>query len=714
MTGMNPTGSRGNAPSRNSSRRYRWVPSSETATVAGREIGGMVFVGTPPDVIRLASKAKCAAVIDPALPVGQIKTGKNSERFPYKPGYSDISADCRATYLEWLATGRSDASFDTGCTLLYYYGLERRFFLGNSSAAEKREILKEARRLHDLYSGNTQIQCVIGGLIELGTFSLVDQGRIEPSFICNGWTLPLSLQVALGARVRDGEHLSADWLFSWYHCHPTNRLSNAADRSRDEFRALFKLRFDERFPVGLKVGNPGKLLQFHYMASSCEFSAYFHPRSGGKPVADVAKLDEPLKIAQRIADGVTKELDKYYRFVQDESRDPSSLEALSLLRKELWSLLASKELEQLRTWVRGIAAEGGFVPVAEIVARLTGRTDGKLETQQLTLAADALAQVGYGFAPDPQSALRYPNIEESVVLFELGEAGASLDEVSDAYRMAFLVAASGAFVAHADGIVTESERKALLENMNDAENLNEQLRRRLTANLDWMLSTAPDFALLRKKLRRIGPDAVRAIRNAMVSVARSDGTVNPQEVAAFETIYKVLRLDPAEVYSDLHAGNIQGGLVRMRSAEPSASGEAIPAETPTDGIQLDSERIAAIHSDTDQVFSVLGDIFDEKADGSGGRRAQDMLLPGLDAKHAAFANEIINSDHWTEDGFQELCARHSLMASGAVEDINEWAFETYGDALLDEHGGYEVNAEIADALKMAFEGESSGVRTGTA
>ena len=710
---MDTTGSRGNAPSQNSPRLYRWVPSSGNATVAGREIGGMVYVGIPPDVIRVASSAKCAAVIDPTLPVGQFSTDKKSELFPYKPGYSEISADCRATYLEWLATGRSDPSFDSGCGLLYYYGLERRFFLGNSSGAEKREILEEALRLHDVYSSDSEIQCVIGGLIKFGIFSLFDAGTIKPDFSCDGWVFPLSLSVALGTLVRDGESLSADWMFSWYHCHPVNRLSGDADRTRAEFRALFKLRFDKWFPDGLKIDKPDKLLQFHYMAKSGEFSAYIFPRSGGKPVVDVENLDEPLKIAKRIAGEVTKELDKYYRFVKDKSRGLGSLQVLSLLRKELWPLLASKELEQLGSWARRVAAEGGFVPVAEVVARLTGRNDGQLEMQQLTLAADALARVGFGFAPDPRSAFRYPNIEESVVLFELGETDAPLCEVSDTYRMAFLAAASGALVAHADGIVTESERESLVKNVNDSQNLNGQMRRRLIANIDWMLSNAPDFALLRKKLRGIKANTVQAVRNVMVSVAHSNGAVNPQEVAVFEKIYKVLRLDPADAYSDLHAGSIQGGLFQICAAEPSALGETIRAESPAGGVQLDSERIATIHSDTDQVFSVLGEIFDKKADGLESGRTQHMLISGLDAQYAAFANELVNLEHWTGDGFQELCARHSLMPSGAIEDINEWAFETYGDTLLEEHDGYEVNADIAGALKRVFKRESGDVSNET-
>jgi hypothetical protein len=44
-------------------------------------------------------------------------------------------------------------------------------------------------------------------------------------------------------------------------------------------------------------------------------------------------------------------------------------------------------------------------------------------------------------------------------------------------------------------------------------------------------------------------------------------------------------------------------------------------------------------------------------------------------------------------------------ASGALEAINEWSFATYDEALLDEHDGYDVTDDIAQALKTQFEKE---------
>ena len=106
-----------------------WVPSNETASVAGRNIGGMVYVGTPPLLNTYGYHDKCRAYIDPSLSVARSGTDKAGDGMPYWPGYSDISPRCRATYLEWLASGRSDAPYNPGYMFLYFYGLEPRFFV---------------------------------------------------------------------------------------------------------------------------------------------------------------------------------------------------------------------------------------------------------------------------------------------------------------------------------------------------------------------------------------------------------------------------------------------------------------------------------------------------------------------------------------------------------------------------------------------------------
>ena len=56
-----------------------WVPSYETASVAGRNIGGMVYVGTAPLLNTYGYRDKCRAYIDPSLSVARSGADKAGE-----------------------------------------------------------------------------------------------------------------------------------------------------------------------------------------------------------------------------------------------------------------------------------------------------------------------------------------------------------------------------------------------------------------------------------------------------------------------------------------------------------------------------------------------------------------------------------------------------------------------------------------------------------
>ena len=68
-----------------------------------------------------------------------------------------------------------------------------------------------------------------------------------------------------------------------------------------------------------------------------------------------------------------------------------------------------------------------------------------------------------------------------------------------------------------------------------------------------------------------------ALRATLVAAAHADGIIRSEEVAGMETLYKALGLDPALVYSDIHAGDVPGGPVPVKPATAGTPGEAIPA-----------------------------------------------------------------------------------------------------------------------------------------
>ena len=673
----------------------RWVEPESTATVAGRKLGGMIYLGSED-----RWKREGGVAIDPSLPVAENGTDFSGDGMPYWPSYRDINPQARATYLDWLAGGRSDKRIGPGYVFLYFYGLERRFFVDAPADEERRLLVAETRRLLDIYGENHSVQRYLRTFLDAAQIVLVPLGEAEPGFEKSGYELPLGLRVAIGRMAKERSPMSADWLLGWYIAHPETWLRTPATRAFPEFRALFKLLFDKRFPEGLKIRTPRRRLHARYVSASGTFEVDLDRFLGDVP--DISGTSKPLAIAKEFVEEATDALGKYSRFLGRNPEGRNSIEAHALLPECLWPLFPCAEMEDLRRWAEGIIESGGFSPVEQVIERLEGMRPEKIGKRQLTGAADALARLSIGMAPDPRFALRSPKLGEPVVLFRLPVGITALEEVSEKYRSILVAIAMGSFIAHADGTIAENERRAL-EDRIDAAELPEPERARLLANLQWMLAIPPDLSLFRRRLKDAPESTRHELGQVALAMASADGVIDPGEIKAIERLYKAIGLTTDGVYSDLHALAARSEPVTVREAGGQARDFAIPPPPERDGkVVLDPERVASLMADTERVSSVLGDIFRDneiEEDPEETQNGMESAFLGLDARHAAFLSELLMRPHWDETEFSALAGQFRLMQAGALETLNEWAFDRFGDALIEEYEGFELNPDVVAALE---------------
>jgi TerB-like protein len=57
---------------------------------------------------------------------------------------------------------------------------------------------------------------------------------------------------------------------------------------------------------------------------------------------------------------------------------------------------------------------------------------------------------------------------------------------------------------------------------------------------------------------------------------------------------------------------------------------------------------------------------------------------GLDVAHTTLAEKLLSRSDWQRAEFEMLATKAGLMPDGAMETINEWAYERLGDALIED------------------------------
>ena len=133
--------------------------------------------------------------------------------------------------------------------------------------------------------------------------------------------------------------------------------------------------------------------------------------------------------------------------------------------------------------------------------------------------------------------------------------------------------------------------------------------------------------------------------------------------------------------------------------------------TPPGAMQLDAARIAQIQAETDEVARLLAHVFEEEAashpapvvtEEEPEEAPQEVAEAepgrlGLDPDHSAFLRQILLRPTWSRAELGDLSADLGLMLDGALERINEAAFENFNEALLEGDDPVEVRQDLMEA-----------------
>ncbi|RQO54471.1 hypothetical protein DBR47_22420 [Paucibacter sp. KBW04] len=680
-----------------------WIPHGSAVEVAGVLIqGGLVYVGT---VLKTPSGANDPCLIDPTKSVAS--HGDYMDRhMGYWPSYSEIPSVARRAYLNWLAGGRSDPNADIGYVFLFFYGLERRAVIdANADASAMSDwpvIADELRRLLAVYGDKSgSFRSYAGEL--LNWVSLNKDGKLYEKPVPNlikTFELPLYLKLALGQAALDGAPVPTALALAWVRFDPNYYPRTPATRCVDQFNAMFEIEYRKRFGNGIALPKNRTKLKFVYRPASSGFHGFNEIKLVFGDTPDVSVLTKPIKELRALADLVTDQLDAFSRFVGRNPEGRDTLEGMLFLPNYLWPGLARETLDRYREEVRCAPVSLGY---QELLTALGAKS--VLNKERTQALARAFAAAGIGIEPDVLGNSRPPKPEERVVLFEL-LAIEELSRATPAYQSALLTLQLASSVASADGDFGESELEHLKSQVKTWVHLSPSHQHRLAAHLQLLAAAPMSLTSLKKRLETLDVSAKESIASFMAILAQADGTVSPQEVKTLEKVYKILGLDPKKVFSDLHAVTAGEGVDKT----------SVSVGGLKEGFKLDAARIASLQQDTAKVSALLAGIFTEDSaeQAVGLSRSVELesdlevepsdeaapaLLFGLDEAHASLARLLLTRPHWTREELQDVAADLDLMLDGAIECINEAAFDKHDIPFTEGDDPIEVSNEIREKIE---------------
>ena len=671
----------------------RWVPPGESIEVAGVNLpGGMFYVG--------GSLKALNGGTEPSLISGQQIVAREgnycTSQMGYWPSYAGASPQARRAYLNWLSDGRSNPDCDIGYVFLFFYGLERRVTVDSRSDPAARNdwpaIIVELRRLLAIYGEKSgSFNRYAGELlswIELDGKSSQLYKQPVPDFP-RTYELPPYLRLALGQAAVDRAPLPAHLALAWIRLSPECYLRTAATRCPNEFERLFTQRYHEALGPGLVLPKNRTKLKFVYQAASASLRAANITMAFGD-VPDVTALTAPIRKLMEIASQCADELGSYSRLVGKDPGAAGALEGLLLLPVTLWPDTTQAKLRALTAQMR----EGRLsLPLKELLDVLGGANQ-VVNRDRVRGLARALEGAEIGMEPNVLGGARAPGEQDAVVLFAQPLMDSDVGSRAE-YQTAALTLQLASAVAQADGVFHDREVAHLRAEIEGWAHLTLAERRRLHAHLQWLTTSPMNLAVLKKKLEPLPTTAREMLAAFMAMLAQADGVVSPDEVKFLEKVYKALGVEPKRVFSDIHAAGSGGASVSTVQAEKQ-------------GFRLDAERIAALQEDTVRVSALLSKIFAEEDDSTPAPAApapeseleNEANAPlGLDEDHSALLRLLLSRPEWTRAELEDAAADLDLMLDGAMEQVNEAAFEAFDEPLFEGENPISVNTKLLEKIE---------------
>lgn len=676
-------------PSPNQVSDGKWIPKGQTVEVGRFSIaGGMIYVGTK---LSTYYGQQDPALIDPRKSIA--KAGNFTEDLPgYWPSYSDISNQARHAYLQWLSEGRTHPEAGIGYVFLFFFGLERRALIdlkgSLNSSDEIKEIIDECRRLLSIYGEKSHsFSGYCGRFLEHLELSNVPERSYDSPVPDLGPCSELSyyLRIAIGQAMLDKSPIPAHVALAWTEQDPAMMRRTAVTRCKTEFRRLFEIKYKQQFDGGMRLTPNLTKLKLVYRPASAGFRGGPEIILDFGDIPDVTALTKPIKLLQIVVDACTEELDAYSRFVGRNPGQELALEGLLLLPVDMWPQPAQDSLDQLI-----VRASQGMALMSMQELADTFSAIGELSKERIRGLALALYSKKIGLEPDILEGSKTPKAENKIALFKI-DSIVDDKRAAPAYQIAAVTLELAAAVAHADGEFSASELGFLNTHIESWVHLTPTLQRRLKCRARLLMVEPVSLSALKKKVESLDSSAREMIAGFAASLVQADTKAAPTEIKLLEKIYKLLGVEQNKAYSAVH----------QNATSPSLAGQAKPAG----GFVLDKEKIAALQQDSESLSSLLGNIFKEEAEITTPiaiveENLTNNAILGLDDAHSAFARMLLSRISWSRHELGNIAQDLEVMLDGALEKLNEAAFDTYDFPFTDGDDPIEISPEIIEKLAI--------------
>lgn len=696
--------------STNRKAKATWILPGRQISIQNFQISdGLFYLGGSVSLDR--SNASSQYAINAQLPVARGQSDIDGASMSYWPSYASITPQARRAFLEWMAGGRSNPSYGIGYVFLFFYGIEHRLFIDRDFQSVKL-LVAEVERLLLIHGSNNSFNGYANSFL---TFAKLAAGVSlgPPRFAVEGSGsngIDAKTRIYLGRRLAITNTFAAEDALLWVLALPDVHLRTPAVRCFDEFALLWALRFNQKYPKGFAVKVPTKKIDFRYRAASGAFEVDVPGEHEQYP--DIAAVKTPTNVLTALVQSCTEELEPFSRFVGRKPEARATMQAAVLLPNDL---LRDKSVGAFRSFSERmnvvIGTHGRASTTMREVIKMAGfdiSADGKVTSALGDQLGNILDRIDVAIEPDRRYGSGTPQLQDKVFLFK-ASGGGPVDPDRSAYRSMKAQVEVSVLAAAADGEASGDELREVIAAIRASDPLSGVEQARLIAFAVTIFESPPKQARVLRRLSERTVEEKQAIANAAIAVVGAGENVKHDEVRFLERLHKSLGLPSDGVYSGLHRKTKAPDEPVPITVEKRVSGIPIPKQTEVagmaaDNVRIDAGRLAQVQRETQAVSDLLTQIFVEDVetttDSSPANLATDKTtaFEGLDEAHAELVEYLEIKVQISRQEFEARARSLRLLPDGAIEKINDWAFDRFDEPLLEDGEQVIMDARLRGRL----------------
>ncbi len=667
---------------RNSTPKLNFYSKSDSVELFGYTIRNSIFY-------------TCNSISDMPFAINT-KSNPIFDRIPttglnYWPNYSQINKTQQGYFIKWLADGKPYIK-DLGYAYIYYYGLEYR------ALVEKQDLKDVLFEIIDLVNKFKQLRygydIIIYLILSIKNFTSEEKDRILEFFKDNKqeYMYNPTYNSVMKILIPSEQYQVR---FSPYQFLNNNEYNNLSDRKKE----LLSYYFDKVIE-GLDE-------EEIYTTKSQNYSYYtamgYYRTLNSVPYELIIPSTKIKRLWNQARKTIKDEIKQAVKNFDSSAEPLTEIEILAYLPSKLRNNINfSFDIFDV--------GDKSISDIGTIADKLGFKIQDKATLRQSSLIVDACEALGYEIEPDANIEQKPYKKDTPINIYKMQQ---SQQVPSIDYQIASLFTDIGYQIALEDNELLQVE-VAYIENyikkefnLSSAESYRLQMRGELLVHSKEINTNE----IIKKLIKMLDDSGKETIAKYIISVAMADGIVKDSELKILQKIFK--QLDFSEDYLNSTLSKLINGTEEVVMIEKGTGtkkkGSKIPINIETEEkveLKLNTEKLEKIKINTSEIHNVLQEIFaDEqvqvlKSEPAETVSSEDEAKGKIESGLQSIINIIIEKENWTRNELLNIIQNKGVMLSSAIDEINEWSEEEYGDFLVEEEDDvYIVNEEVVNLIK---------------